>query len=100
LLAWSDERDPTYRYNAGDLSWDEDEGVPLPNQEFPPGAIAIGGRMFVPGLGKGAIYDPATRIWTEVTSPGFADSTQMVWTGTEVLAWVDGRDAWRWTPPE
>lgn len=60
----------------------------------------IGDRLLVTGRESGAIYDAATMEWTAVDLPGAVGDINLVWTGSEILAWVDGREAWRWAPPE
>jgi len=101
LLYWGDGLLPTYRFDAGLLDWVQDDPVPLEDGGGIAGGLVLGHRLLVPAPSGAAIYDPTSRSWTEVELPGFAWSDQMVWTGTEVLAWVGyGNDAWRWTPPE
>jgi hypothetical protein len=44
----------------------------------------------VPAFGTGAIYDPATDGWTEVTTVGAPEGRRnhvAVWTGTEMIVW-------------
>jgi hypothetical protein len=100
LFLWSNRHDPTYRYSVSFLMWEEDEGIPRGDSEGPVGALIMGERALVPEFEDSAVYNATRRSWQKVELPGSASVGQMVWTGTEVLAWVDGRDAWRWTPPE
>jgi hypothetical protein len=103
LILWSDRHDPTYRYSVNFLKWEEDGAIPSSRSDGPSGALVMGDSALVPGFDESAIYRAATRSWTEVELPGFANDNQMVWTGAEVLAWTGNGffgDAWRWTPPE
>lgn len=103
LMVWSTNRDPTYVFNAGDLTWEPLASIPAAMTEGPSGPVPIGDRMLVPSWTSSAIYDARSRSWVEIELPGLASSDQMVWTGTEILAWTGKGpygDAWRWTPPE
>jgi len=102
LVYWGDFQ-TSYRYDAGILDWVQEDEVPIDVAEGVGGGLVIDGRLLVPGSRRAAIFDAETRSWTEVDLPGFAWSEQMVWTGTEILAWIGYGtygDAWRWTPPE
>ena len=99
LMTWATDADPTYLYNAGELGWDGYDPVPLPAIERPSEPLVMGDRLFVPQFDEGAIFDVASRQWTLVDPPGYGFGDLMVWTGDEVIAWLLGFDAWRWTPP-
>ena len=69
------------------------------------GPVVLGERILLPGHMEGALYQPEKDRWSMVTLPGLATENDLVWTGTEVLAWTkccygpDQVDAWRWSPP-
>jgi hypothetical protein len=100
LMTWASDADPTYLYDAGDLRWDAYDPVPLEAIERPSGPLVMGDRLFVPQFDEGAIFDVESRQWTAVDPPGYGFGDLMVWTGNEVISWLLGFDAWRWTPPE
>lgn len=99
LLIWDDAESLTKIYREGD--WIEVGRIPGGGGESPSSALVAGSQVLVPDWRNVAILDMASLTWEEETYPGsITTGAEWVWTGSEVLAWVDGRDAWRWTPPE
>jgi hypothetical protein len=110
MIVWEDETHPTMAYDPATDTWSEIATITLPGTEGAQGPVAIGDRILVPQWGIAAVYDPVTGEWTQVRLPGSGLSTDMVWTGDEVLMWGaaccygDGSggfrsvDAWRWRP--
>ena len=110
LVIWDDWKHPTMAYSPWRNDWRELPPIPLAGTEGASGAVIMGDQHFmVPRWGEGAIFDasradPIGRIddWTLIDLPGDGTEAEIIWTGTELLAWgIQGTfDAWRWSPPE
>ena len=99
ILIWDDAFNLTKVFDGA--TWIEVERIPVFGWESPSSALVAGSQVLVPDGRNVAIFDMDSLTWEEDTLPGpITTGTEWVWTGSEVLAWVDGRDAWRWTPPE
>jgi hypothetical protein len=107
ILVWYDGFG-SFVFTPGDREWTYAGEPGLSPVERTSGAVVLGDQVLVPELDHGALYDLATGTWTRVQLPGWSNSWDMVWTGTEVLKWgltpccsADAPlDAWQWRPPE
>jgi len=99
IVAWGFSTLLAKIYDDAAGEWIDIGGPPFSGTEGS-GPVVIGDRLLVTGRESGAIYDAATMEWTAVDLPGAVGDINLVWTGSEILAWVDGREAWRWAPPE
>ena len=103
LVIWDEEFHPAAAYSFATEEWRDLPSIPLGGTEGPSGPVAMDDDHFmVPRWGEGAIFDANTDSWTHVELPGSGTDAEIIWTGTEFLAWGiwETFDAWRWPPPE
>ncbi len=101
LVIWDEESHPAKVYSFELGHWRDIPTIPLGGTEGPPGPVEMDDdRFMVPRWGEGAIFDATADTWTQVTLPGAGSDVEIVWTGTEFLAWGvwETIDAWRWAP--
>jgi hypothetical protein len=99
LVAWKDQDHPTAVFS--NESWSEFAPIPLGDAEGGSGPVSMGTSHFmVPRRGVAAVFDSNLLDWTVVQLPGEGNDAEIVWTGTEFLAWGiwESFDAWRWAP--
>jgi hypothetical protein len=111
LVVWDSDMYETVAYDPGADEWSPIATIPLSGSDFPSGPLELENGFLVPQWGEAAIFDNAARSWTNAQLPGNGWSSEMVWTGDEVLMWGQAccygswrdefvsMDAWRWTPP-
>jgi hypothetical protein len=103
LVVWEESGHTSFGFSPTDTAWRPIPPVPLGGMEGPDGPVRMDDdRFMVPRWGEAAIFDANTESWTKVNLPGAGSDGEIVWTGTEFLAWGilgENFDAWRWTPP-
>ncbi len=101
LFIWDSWDHPTKAYSFFRNEWRTLDPIPLGGAEGAAGPVVMGQHHFlVPRWGEGAIFDATTDSWILVQLPGQGMEREIIWTGSEFLAWgIWGTfDAWRWTP--
>lgn len=101
LVIWAEESHPSAAYSFESGEWRDIPSIPLGGSEGPSGPVPMDSDHFmVPQWGEAAVFDATTETWTQVTLPGTGTDAEIIWTGTEFLAWGiwETFDAWSWTP--
>lgn len=98
LMVWNGTNGTALRLNERNGDWDQAHGLPPITPDLAFTGLTMGERYLVAHLGQGAVYRLDRNQWRRVALPGWGDTSQMVWTGEEVLMWSSD-DAWRWRPP-